>query len=101
MAQRVIWSLEAADDLQAIVEYIERDSPRYAVAVAEKVTTLTRSLPEHPRMGRQVPELERDDIRERFVFNYRIIYQIREHAIVVVNVIHGRRLYEPDTSRFD
>ncbi|HET7369442.1 MAG TPA: type II toxin-antitoxin system RelE/ParE family toxin [Gammaproteobacteria bacterium] len=101
MAQRVIWSLAAAEDLQAIVEYIERDSPRYAAAVAEKITTLTRSLPDHPRMGRQVPELERDDVRERFVFSYRIIYQIREDAVVVANIVHGRRIYEPDVDRLE
>ena len=101
MAQRVIWSLEAAEDLEAIAEYIERDSPHYAVAVVEKITTLARSLPAYPRMGRKVPEFDRDDLRERFVYSYRVIYQIREEVIVVVNVIHGRRLYPPETDRLD
>ncbi len=101
MARRVIWSLEAAEDVEAIAEYIERDSPRYAAAVVGKIVALTRSLPEYPRMGRKVPELDRDDIRERFVYSYRLIYRIREEVIVVVNVIHGRRLYQPDADRFD
>jgi len=67
----------------------------------EKITTLARSLPAYPRMGRKVPEFDRDDLRERFVYSYRVIYQIREEAIVVVNVIHGCRLYPPDTDRHD
>jgi plasmid stabilization system protein ParE len=45
-----------------------------------------------------VPEFERADLRERFVFSYRVIYQVRPDAIVVVNVIHGHRLYSPDTA---
>lgn len=96
MAFRVIWSGEAADDLQAIAEYIERDSPRYAAAVVGKITALTRSLPKYPRLGRIVPEFEREDIRERLMFSYRIVYQICENTILIVNVIHGRRQYGRD-----
>ncbi|MCL4778588.1 MAG: type II toxin-antitoxin system RelE/ParE family toxin [Gammaproteobacteria bacterium] len=96
MARRLIWSVAAADDLQSIAEYIERDSPHYAAAVVSKIVTLARSLPRHPRLGRVVPEFGRDDVRERFVYSYRVIYQVRDEVLVVVNVIHGRRLYEPD-----
>ncbi len=95
MAQRLIWSVAAADDLQSIAEYIARDSPRYAAAVVDKILDLARSLPSHPRMGRVVPEFARTDVRERFVFSYRVVYQIRADDIVVVNVIHGRRQYSP------
>ncbi|MGH8398892.1 MAG: type II toxin-antitoxin system RelE/ParE family toxin [Gammaproteobacteria bacterium] len=98
MAYRVIWSDEASDDLKAIAEYIERDSPRYAAAVVDKITALTRNLPKFPRLGRAVPELEREDIRERFMFSYRIVYQLREDSILIVNVIHGRRQYRHDVS---
>jgi len=74
MAYCVIWSDEAADDLQSIAEYIERDSPRYVAAVVDKITALTRSLPKYPRLGRVVPEFEREDIRKRSMFSYRVIY---------------------------
>lgn len=63
----------------------------------DKIVTLARSLPVHPHMGRTVPEFGRKELRERFVYSYRIIYQVREEDIVVVNIIHGRRLYVPDT----
>jgi plasmid stabilization system protein ParE len=43
-----------------------------------------------------LPEHARPDVRERFVFSYRVIYQIRDDALVIVNVIHGRRPYAPD-----
>ena len=99
MAHRVTWSQAAADDLQAIAEYIEHDSPHYAASVVDKITILTRSLPDHPYLGRVVPEFERDDIRERFAFSYRVVYQVREDVILVVNIIHGRQQYDPESAR--
>ena len=96
MAQPVIWSAAALEDLQGIAEFIERDSAHYAGAVVDKILALTRDLPHFPLRGRVVPELGRDDVRERFVFSYRVIYWVRSDAIIVVNVIHGRRLYEPE-----
>ena len=98
MARRLIWSLAAVDDLQSIAEYIERDSPHYAAAVVGKIVALARSLPRHPKLGRVVPEFARDDVRERFVYSYRVIYQVQDEVLVMVNVIHGRRRYEPDPS---
>lgn len=62
----------------------------------DKIVTLTRKLPDFPYLGRVVPEFERDDIRERFMFSYRIIYCVSDDAIIVVNIIHGRRQFESD-----
>lgn len=99
MARRVIWSRVAANDLQSIAEYIERDSPRYAASVIDKILTLARNLPQYPYLGRVVPEFGRADVRERFVFSYRVVYRVSEESILVVNVIHGRRLYEIDLEK--
>jgi toxin ParE1/3/4 len=96
MAQPVVWSAAALDDLQDIAEFIERDSAHYAEAVVDKIVALARDLPNFPMRGRVVPELGRDDVRERFVFSYRVVYWVRADALVVVNVIHGHRLYEPE-----
>ena len=45
-------------------------------------------------MGRVVPELGQPDIRERFVYSYRLIYQIQAQEIHILSVIHGKRLLE-------
>ena len=99
MARRVIWSRVAANDLQSIAEYIERDSPRYAASVIDKILTLARNLPQYPYLGRVVPEFGRTDVRERFVFSYRVVYRVSEESILIVNVIHGRRLYDTDLGK--
>jgi plasmid stabilization system protein ParE len=43
-------------------------------------------------MGRVVPEIGQKNIRERFVYSYRVIYRIELELILVVAVIHGSRL---------
>lgn len=52
------------------------------------------SIPEKPRLGRIVPELSDPNVRERFVYSYRVIYELRESAIEILAVIHGKRLLE-------
>ena len=96
MAQTLIWSREALDDIDAIAEYISRDSIFYANQVVERLLQLGESLPAQPRLGRAVPELNDPKVRERFVYSYRMIYEVRDEAVYVLAVIHGRRLLESD-----
>lgn len=92
MAYEVVWSPRALDDVDSIARYISRDSPAYASAVVENIIGSTRILRGSPFMGRVVPELEDDAVRERFIYNYRIIDRVRLHTVTVATVIHGSRL---------
>jgi plasmid stabilization system protein ParE len=44
-----------------------------------------------PRLGRMLPELNEDTIRELSLYSYRIIYEIKPIQIEVLAVIHKRR----------
>ena len=101
MAYKIVWSPEAIEDLQSIAEYIQRDSEFYARAVVTKILDVSRSIKDFPLIGRIVPELENENIRERFVYSYRLVYQIKTQQILIVAVIHGRRLFETITERFE
>lgn len=48
-----------------------------------------------------MPEIDDKNIRERFIYSYRLVYQIRQQRIVVVAVIHGKRLLENIEERFE
>lgn len=96
--QIVVWSPEALEDVDAIAAYIARDSGFYAAAVVEKVLATAASLNNFPQAGRVVPELNQPDLRERFVYSYRLIYRIEPKRIVVTAVIHGKRLLEDATA---
>lgn len=95
MDVRVSWSPAALDDVDSIAEYIHRDSPSYASAVVDKLLDVARNLATFPNAGRIVPELDDETIRERFVYSYRLIYRVRGSEVLVVAVVHGRRLLEP------
>ena len=84
----------AMEDVEAIAEYISRDSEFYARAVVTKIVDVSRSLGEFPRIGRVVPELDDENIRERFIYSYRLMYRIEKQRILIVAVIHGKRLFE-------
>ncbi len=95
MDYRVSWSPSALDDVDAIAEYINRDSPAYTRAVVGKLLDIARKLKNFPNAGRIVPELGDDAIRERFVYSYRLIYRIQHQDVLIVAVVHGKRLLEP------
>jgi toxin ParE1/3/4 len=44
-----------------------------------------------PLGGRVVPELRRPDIRELFVYSYRIVYRIHNDAVTILTIYHGAR----------
>lgn len=99
MARVLAWSPEAIDDIDAIAAYIERDSPWYAKAVASKLVETAESIPDHPELGRIVPEIDDPAIRERLVHRYRLIYRLDEARILIIAVIHGRQDFGPFVAR--
>ena len=94
MDLKVVWSPEAIEDVNSIGEYIGRDSEFYARAVVTKIIETGRNIERFPWIGRVVPELDDENIRERFVYSYRVVYQVQPAGILVVAVIHGARLIE-------
>jgi len=73
MAQPLVWSQEALDDVDEIAEYISRDSRYYAQQVVEKFFQLADTLAEQPLIGRIVPELNNEHIREQFVYRATVV----------------------------
>ncbi len=88
---KIEWASRAQTDIRELRHYIARGSPHYARQFIEKIFQAVERLPEHPRLGRQVPEAARDDVREIIFQNYRIIYVIKPNRIYIASVIHGSR----------
>ena len=99
---RLVWTRPALEDVQQIHDYIARDSPRYARAVAERLLAAVERLPAHPLSGRVVPELEQPTVREVIEAPYRIVYRVRADVLEVLTVVHSARRFPPpalDTAR--
>jgi plasmid stabilization system protein ParE len=88
---RVVWTDPAIADLEEIMSYIARDSPRYALDVGERIYEAAGKLELGARAGWMVPEFGVDHFREVLMRPYRIIYEIRSGACYIVAVIHGAR----------
>jgi toxin ParE1/3/4 len=101
MDLEVKWSPEAAEDIEAIAKYIARDSEYYARAVVTEILSASGGAGEFPLIGRIVPEIGDEHIRERFIYSYRLVYRIESTKILIVAVIHGKRLLENIAERFD
>ena len=87
----VEWAEPAVSDLEGIRDFIGRDSKHYATRFVEKVVEAVENLDKFPKIGRSVPEVEEENIRELLLHSYRIIYRVETHRISILTVIHGAR----------
>ena len=90
---KVKWTEKASSNLQAIYDYIARDSKTYAARFIKSLIRTTTKLEQMPRCGRVVPELEDYGFREVIYQNYRIVYRLIEGSedIEILAVVHGAR----------
>lgn len=93
----VKWTAHAKTQLRHIHDFIAEDSPLYAKRVTEALVQRTVDLDQLPRKGKVVSELNEEAVRERSLYSYRILYEIKDDDLVVVlAVIHKRQHLEQD-----
>lgn len=87
---KIRWTYEAAE-LESIFKYIHRDSPFYAKRVTQEIVDAIRKIRRKPTTGRVVPEFELGGIRELRVYNFRVVYELRDDSAEILGVIHAMR----------
>lgn len=92
----MVWSTPARQDLRLIYQYIAHDSKRYAARVVQDITDKVDILLEAPRLGRMVPEIGEDTVREIGMYSYRIMYELIGDTIYIHGVVHKRRHFQPE-----
>lgn len=85
------WAPQAANDLEAIREFIARYSPHYATLVCQRILVRIEQLARFPLSGRVVPEIGSANIREIVLPPFRIVYRLRGEAIEIATIFHGAR----------
>jgi plasmid stabilization system protein ParE len=73
------------------IEYIARDSPSYAAALAVRAERAAASLAELPERGRRVAEFHDPAVRELIVDSYRLIYRVRSGRVMMLAFVHKSR----------
>lgn len=90
---RLIWSPRAADNLEAILEYVEQHSPTAAAELARGLMQLIEKIPDEPMGGPMVPEIQQPEIRERlYGRKYRVVCRVKADAVEIICISHGARL---------
>ena len=92
---QVIWSPSALADVDAIAEYIARDSVDQAALFATRLLEATDRLVEFPESGRTIPEIGDPSGREVVVGAYRIMYRVEGGDVWVTGIIHGAQDWKP------
>ena len=89
---RINWTLQARDDLKSIAEYISKDSKRYAKLQVLRIKYRVRILNSQIYIGKIVPEIDEQTIRELIEGRYRIIYKIiSKNQVDILTVHHSAR----------
>ena len=89
---RLLWSPQAVEDVEAIRSFVARDSEHYANLLVEHIVAAVDRLDSFPLLGRVVPEVGDELLREVVYGNYRIVYRVKPEAIEIVTVFHSARL---------
>ena len=87
----VEWSGPAKRDLKQIHDYIAQDSKYYAKNVVRNIVNKSETLETFPKVGRMVPEINDPNVREIFVYSYRLIYEVTPKRVEILAIVHGRR----------
>ena len=89
---RIIWSPLSLERVAEIADYIARDNLTAAEKWVDGIFRSVEPLKDLPKLGRIVPEIERDDFREIIKGNYRIIYRVEPEQVSILTVRHGKQI---------
>ncbi|MCX6151942.1 MAG: type II toxin-antitoxin system RelE/ParE family toxin [Ignavibacteriales bacterium] len=89
---KIFWAPLAVERLENIFEYISKDNSTAAYKMIERIFSKVEKLSEYPERGRKVPEANREEIREIFEGEYRIIYRVEPKRIFVLSIRNFKQL---------
>jgi len=92
MTPRYVLSLQAAEDLFEIWEYVKEQADaaiadRVEKAILERITFLSAA----PGLGHRRHDITSEDVKFFSVYSYLIAYRPETRPLEVVSILHGRR----------
>ncbi len=92
---RVVFSDQARQSLTDIGDYIALDSARQAQSFTRTLRAKAVSLRNAPRAFPLFANREDSGIRSRPFGSHLIFYRVEVNRILIVDILHGARDYEP------
>lgn len=91
MKREVVWTHKAQQALDRLYTYLyDETSPQQAWKIRQQIVNTAKSLSRQAEIY-QLDEYYLDNpgnIRRFFRVNYRVVYQVRESQVVVLNIYH-------------
>ena len=89
---RIFWSPLAVERLENIFEYISKEDNDAAYKLIGRIFKKVETLSKFSERGRKVPEANREEIREIFEGEYRIIYRVESKRVIVLSIRNFKQL---------
>lgn len=89
---KIFWSPLAVERLENIFEFISKDNSSAGNKLIERIFKKVETISKFPDRGRKVPEANREEIREIFESEYRIIYRVEPKRIFVLSIRSFKQL---------
>ncbi|MFT3664887.1 type II toxin-antitoxin system RelE/ParE family toxin [Piscinibacter sp.] len=91
---KLLWTLEAIQDREAIYDYIEADNPVAALALDELFEEKAGRLLDHPGLGRRGRVAGTRELVAHQ--NYILAYDVVGELVRVLRVLHATRQWPPE-----
>ena len=89
---KVVWTEVSVEDLREIFDYISKNSTHYTRITVNRIYKKANQISINPRIGRIVPEIDDEAIRELIIGKYRLIYYIvNVYRVDILRVYHSAR----------
>lgn len=91
---KIIWDDEAKNSLRSIYDYIKsRESVSMALRVKKEIIKQVKSLATFPEKFAREPHFSADsgNIRFKVIWSYKIIYEITDGYILILDIFHTSR----------
>jgi toxin ParE1/3/4 len=96
---RIVWREQARDDLLEAIAYLRERSPAAALRISQVVPKKVKLLAEQPHLGRPGRV---ENTRELVIAGtpYIVVYTVDSliNSVVILRVLHGRRLWPEEPS---
>lgn len=89
---KIVWSPLSFERLENIYEFISDKDTVAAKNLINRIFEKVESLNRFPERGRKVPETKRNEIREIFESEYRIIYKVETKRVVILTIRNFKQL---------
>jgi len=89
---KIVWSPLSYERLENIYQFISDKDTVAAKKLVNRIFERVESLSKYPERGRKVPEINRNEIREVFESEYRIIYKIEPKKISILTIRNFKQL---------